>query len=101
MKASKLAKIQREMRDLKRAPQKARVLESLAFSLGRRIDNRGKEPTWVSDQFPALRPLSIPHHGGKDLSKGVLKSVLESLEEDVAAWEEWLEDQEEDDEESD
>lgn len=43
---------------------------------------------WVNGTFPNLRPMSIPHHGGKDLSPRTKSSILNQLEEeDVAAWE--------------
>ena len=57
--------------------------------LGRRQDRRGKEPTWVHDELPVY-PLSIPHHGGRDLATGTRNSILNVLEADVLAWEERL-----------
>jgi len=35
-------------------------------------------------------PLSIPHHGGRDLAPGTRNSILNVLEADVLAWEERL-----------
>ena len=65
-------------------------LESLAKRLGRDKSDRGKEPTWVNKQFPYLRPLSIPHHGSRDLNKFTARGILAQLEEDVEQWEELL-----------
>ena len=57
--------------------------------LGRRQDKRGKEPTWVNDELPVY-PLSIPHHGGRDLAPGTRNSILNALEGDAIVWEERL-----------
>ena len=70
---------------------KARDLEELARSLGRTIFNRGKEPTWVNKYFSELPPLSIPHHGGRDLATGTKHSILTQLEDDLAKWHEKIE----------
>ena len=53
--------------------------------LGRRQDRRGKEHDELS-----VYPLSIPHHGGRDLAPGTRNSILNVLEADVLAWEERL-----------
>jgi hypothetical protein len=88
MTPSKLDKIKREIARLRRAPQKAAALESVAKRLGRKKVKRGKEPVWESE-LEELYPLSIPHHGGgRDLSVGTQRSILDSLEDDVLAWEE-------------
>lgn len=95
MNFKKLAKIQVQLSQARRSPQKARDLERLAKQLGRSLVDRGKEPTWESADFPHLRPLSIPHHGSKDVSPFVLKNVLNQLELDISAWAEFYnEDQE-------
>lgn len=74
---------------MRRSPQKAAALQSLAKRLGRTKADRGKEPTWVSP-FP-LYPLSIPDHGGgKDLANGTKNSILNQLEDDILAWDERL-----------
>jgi len=73
---------------LRRSPQKAAALESLARRLGRSLVNRGKHPMWENTEFGDLYPLSIPSHGSKDLPIGTKNSVLDQLEEnDIAAWE--------------
>ena len=64
-------------------------MEKLARMLGRTQDKRGKEPTWVHNELPVY-PLSIPHHGGRDLAPGTRNSILDVLEDDVLAWEERL-----------
>lgn len=73
---------------MRRSPQKAAALESVARRLGRRRVKRGKEPMWQSIEFESLFPLAIPHHGGKDLAPGTRNSILDQLEDDVLAWEE-------------
>ena len=57
---------------------------------------------WLSEEFPDLYVLSIPDHGGKDLSIGTRNSILNQLEDDILAWEEALpvEDNEDDDKNS-
>jgi hypothetical protein len=76
------------MSELRRAPQKAIALERFAKKLGRVHGSpRGKEPTWINERFPGLRPLSIPRHGGKDLAVGTKNSILNQLEDDLNAWE--------------
>ena len=51
---------------------------SLAQSIGRRPDKRGKEPTFVMKPRP---PLTIPHH--TKMSKYTVESILDQLEEDL------------------
>jgi hypothetical protein len=94
MNRRKLDKLKHQLAALRRSPQKAADLERLASQLGRRPFNRGKEPVWVSVEFN-LFPLSIPHHGGRDLAPGTRNSILNSLEDDVLAWEQRLGDEEE------
>ena len=65
-------------------------LESLAKALGRTRAKRGSEPTWVSVVFPALRPLSIPHHS-KEVKRFTAESILDQLEVDVHEWQQQLE----------
>lgn len=81
------------MQSLRKTTANARKLEQLASKLGRIKFNRGKEPTWVSEQFPHLCPISIPHHGGNiDLKLGTKNSILNDLEEDLLEWEDFLSD---------
>ena len=86
----KLAKILKDLAALRRGMHKAREFESLAGSLGRKLENRGKHPMWVSTVFDELDALSIPRHGGKDIPPGTKKSILNQLEDDLLAWEERL-----------
>ncbi len=63
-------------------------LESFARSIGRRKlkggQVRGKEPVWVSDEFPEARPISIPFHGrNRNFSIGTAKSILNDFDEDI------------------
>jgi hypothetical protein len=89
MNRRRLERITRLLEQARRSQQRARDLERLARMLGRRQDRRGKEPTWVHDELPVY-PLSIPHHGGRDLATGTRNSILNVLEADVLAWEERL-----------
>lgn len=89
MDRKKLLKIKDELDAMRRSSVTAAEVQSLARRLGRRLSTRGKHPNWVSDEFDDLYPLSIPDHGGgRDLSPGVKKVVLNNLEWDVMAWEE-------------
>lgn len=91
MNRRKLNKIKQEVDGFRaRGGIKSSELESLARRLGRDRSIRGKEPTWVNKQFPYLRPLSIPHHGSRDLNKYTAGGILDQLEEDIEQWEEVL-----------
>ena len=90
MNRRRLDRIKRLLQQARRSQQKARDLETLARMLGRRQDKRGREPTWVHDEL-LVYPLSIPHHGSRDLAPGTRNSILNVLEADVIAWEERLE----------
>lgn len=80
----KLTKLQTEIEELRnRRGIKPRELESLAQALGRKRHSRGSEPNWVSAVFPELRPVSIPHHGGRDINRFTAQSILDQLELDV------------------
>lgn len=68
---------------------KSKKLQNLARSLGRKLDNRGKEPNWINPNFQDLRPVSIPNHS-VDMKRFTAKSVLDSLEEDIEHWEDSL-----------
>lgn len=84
MKSNKVAKLRRELESLRRRGGiKPNELESLARSLGRAKHPRGSEPTWVSEEFPNLRPVSIPHHGGRDLNRFTAGGILDQLEVDL------------------
>lgn len=87
----KLSKIRQKLTSFRaRGGLKSIELESLAKRLGRVRSDRGKEPNWVSLQFPSLRPVSIPHHGSGDLNKNTAGAILDQLEEDIEQWEELL-----------
>jgi hypothetical protein len=95
MNRRKLDKLKRELAQCRRGSRKAADLEGLATRLGRKkwSGKRGKEPIWVSAEFDDLHPLSIPHHGGRDLAIGTQRSIIDQLEDDVLAWEEMLGDE--------
>jgi hypothetical protein len=94
MNRRKLEAIREEVGALRRSQPKAREFESLAVQLGRKKVNRGKEPTFESEAFPHLRPLSIPNHKGRDIPRGTKNSILNQLEDDLDAWDEALASQE-------
>ena len=68
---------------------RSRELRSLATALGRKRNNRGKEPTFVSELLPQTRPITIPEHP-RALKKGTAGSILDRLEEDIDLLEEQL-----------
>jgi hypothetical protein len=87
-----LRKIKLELQQIRRSPQgRAAVdLEAIARQLGRYRDRRGKEPTYVRFDDPALTPpLSIPGHVG-DLKVGTVRSIVDVLLNDVDEWEIFL-----------
>jgi hypothetical protein len=84
MDRKKLDKLRQELEAMRGVPQKAAAVARLAERLGRRREDRGKEPTWVSDfEIPNL---TIPLHPG-DLKKGTQNNILNQLEDDCLAWE--------------
>lgn len=90
MDRKRLTKIRRDLEALRGSHPKATALQRLARRLGRRKEDRGKHPMYVSDAFRDLRPLSIPNHKGRDLPLGTTSSILNQLEEDLDAWDESL-----------
>ena len=89
MNRKKLRKVRKLLAAMRRSPQNARKIERLASHLGREQVKRGKEPVWVNPHF-AVFPVAIPHHSGKDLPIGTKNSILDQLEEDILAWDEYL-----------
>lgn len=88
----KLAKLRRELESLRAGRYNLRYCELVRFAetLGRRFDpSRGKEPTYVSTPFPQLRPLSIPGH--RNANPYTAGSILDSLEQDINHWEDFVE----------
>lgn len=71
-----------------RSPQsrKSEDFSSIAGQLGRKLSDRGKEPTYVREQGPKLMPpLSIPNHPG-DMPVGTARSILSALLSDCDDW---------------
>jgi hypothetical protein len=96
MNRKKLDKLWKELSGLRAGVHKARELQAFAKKLGRESVVRGKEPAWESTEFDGLNPVSIPDHGGKDLANGTQKSILDSLEDDLLAFEERVDKEEKD-----
>ncbi len=94
MNRKKLNKLWRQIEGMRKTSPKAFEIQKLAKQMGRKKVKRGKEPTWESREFQDLRPLSIPDHGGKDLSPGVKNSILNQLEDDLICWDERITQQE-------
>jgi hypothetical protein len=91
----KLDNLQAELDGMRHRSVKAADVQGLASRLGRKLVKRGREPNWASTEFPNLRPLSIPDHGGgRDLSPRVRKSCLNELENDIDAWDKKLTEEE-------
>lgn len=94
MNRRKLNKLWRTVQGLRRQSPKALELQRVARQLGRKKVKRGKEPVWESLDFQHLPALSIPDHGGRDLTPGVLHSILNQLEDDLNSWDERVTQQE-------
>lgn len=93
MNKKKLNKIKQAIREMQVSPQgrKSEDLTSIASQLGRKLFNRGKEPTYVKEIDPCLSPpLSIPNHPG-DMAIGTVRSILNQLLSDCDEWEMHLE----------
>ena len=92
MTRARLSRLKRRMSGLRArsAGIRTRELVSIAVALGRRRSKRGDEPTYLSDSFPDLRPLTIPSHS-RPLKRGTALNILDQLEQDVIAWEQVLE----------
>jgi hypothetical protein len=94
MNRKKLDKLRRTIEGLRCQSPKALEIQKVARQLGRKKVKRGKEPVWESLEFQNLRPLSIPDHGGRDLTPGVSRSILNQLEDDLISWDERIAHQE-------
>lgn len=91
MNQKKVDKLRREVEKLRRKGDiKERELRGLAEAVGRRRGTRGKEPTWVSEQFPA-RPLSIPAQ--RVVNRYTALGILDDLEQDLDEIEATLEEE--------
>lgn len=100
MNINTLKKLRKELKELRRnfTPQTHSVLAEYANAVGRRIENRGKEPTWVKKTDPSLSPpLSIPNHS-KGIKAGTSRSIIDQLLADLDEWELHLIKQEDEDE---
>jgi hypothetical protein len=83
MTPQKLNQLKRKFEEFRgRGGIRSSELEEFAKALGRTRHRRGKEPTWISESFSDLRPVSIPHHS-KDLNKYTAQSILDHLEYDL------------------
>ena len=94
MNLEKLGKLRKRVEELrKKGGIGYSELESLAKALGRVPSKRGKHQTWVNQTFDGLRPLSILHHGSKDLNRITANNILDQLELDIEKFEEFIEEQ--------
>jgi len=95
-----LKRLRKELEELRRnfAPQSHATLAEYASAVGRKIENRGKEPTWIKKTDPSLSPpLSIPNHS-KDIKAGTARSIIDQLLADLDEWDMYLTTQEDKDE---
>jgi hypothetical protein len=74
----------------RRANLKFRDLASIAEALGRVMDPRGKEPTFVSELLRNRPPITIPNHP-RGVAPFTAISILDALELDILALEEMIE----------
>jgi hypothetical protein len=82
-----LERLRARVVDLRRAKDvKSREVVRLAKAVGRKLDNRGKEPTYVHSELTNRRPLSIPNH--PTLAIGTKNNILDDLDGDLDAHEE-------------
>ena len=99
MNRKSLTKLKRELTEIRKSPynRKSKDFISIATQLGRAIDSRGKEPTYVRSRDPALSPpLSIPNHTG-DIKPGTARSIIDALLNDIDEWELTLDREDEND----
>lgn len=91
MNKKKLKKVQRQVDSLRLslASIRSQDLVRLMKKLGRRRIKRGKEPSYISDEFPDARPITVPSHPGT-LKRGTAASILDDIEGDIFRWEEAL-----------
>jgi hypothetical protein len=84
MNKNKLNKIVRKIEQLKAgsANVHSKELIRVATKLGRKLDNRGKEPTYVNEYFPKLKPISIP----AECARFTKLNVLTQLDDDIFQW---------------
>jgi hypothetical protein len=95
MNKKKLAKLRRELKQLRDAKYSLKLSDLTRFAgkVGRKENtSRGKEPTYISVFFPELRPLSIP--GNKKVNPFTANSILDTLEADLIRLETWVQEQE-------
>lgn len=84
---NKLERLRGEIAELRRAKAvKSREIVRLAAAIGLKLSNRGKEPTYVHDDFSNRRPVSIPAH--PTLAIGTKNNILDSLGGYLDAYEE-------------
>lgn len=89
MNIKSLKMLRKELKELRRnfAPQTHSTLAAYATAVGRKLENRGKEPTWIKKTDPSLSPpLSIPNHS-KDIKAGTARSIIDQLLADLDEWE--------------
>src|SRR5437867_4284922 len=95
MDKKKISNLRRELKQLRAGKYnlKTKKLTRFAGKIGRKPDTtRGKEPTYVSESFPELNPLSIPGH--KAVNPFTADNIMDTFEADLDKWEDRLEEQE-------
>lgn len=90
MTKEKLEKFRQRIEGLRKSGGvKSSEVEAVAKALGRIRSQRGKEPTWISQVFSDLRPVSIPCHSS-DLNRFTKNNILDQLEIDLDRYQEIL-----------
>lgn len=95
-----LRKIKCQLQEMYKSPHNRKPKEfiSIAKKLGRALVNRGKEPNYAKECDPTLSPpLSIPNHS--TIKPGTARSIIDALLSDVDAWEIYLSEKDDDNEE--
>lgn len=94
MDVKKLAKIKKTIEDCrgKLFNIRPRDLKKIATALGRQEVDRGKEPTYESQELDT-NVITIPQHGARTVAPGTARNILDQLENDVFLFEEQLEEQ--------
>ena len=84
MTRSRVAKLLKEWESLRgqAGNLKSRDLSAFAKKLGRKLNDRGKEPTYVSTLLEWRHPITIPNHPG-NLGKGLTIKILNDLRDDL------------------
>lgn len=89
MNQGKFDKLRERIQGLYGADRPRDTLIALAKAVGRhKKKRRGPHTMWVRDASPALQPLPIPN--SPTIKRYTAESILEQLERDTLAWDDFL-----------